>query len=210
MTEDDDVTGWDLVLGKRGDPDPFLGNRGSAVGKPGRFETAHDANALGIGLPRGKVRFVPTPVSRAALPITVSRRRGEEGASILEQVSTFVFEYHQSVLVVLAEEFEETGLRVEPVAEQDIEAAGLRSDDALNQPKCGRALILMRTQEFEIQQKPEPRPHELENHGAMIVLDPLLAIDREFALLTSRAAALVAAVDFVTVDDRQTMAVKGP
>ena len=151
MAENDDVTGWDLVLWQRGDPDPFFGNGGGAVGCEGRFEAAHDAHALGIGLPRGEVGFVPASVGRGALLETMRRRGGEEGPRVLEQIATFIFEDHQSVLVVLAEEFEETGLRVKTVAEQDIEAAGLRGDDALNQPERGRALILMRTQEFEIQ-----------------------------------------------------------
>jgi len=210
MAEEDDMPGGRLVFGERGDPDPFAGNGSGSAGWDVCFKTAHDANAMGIRVPRGEVGFVPAPVGGASLPVTKSRCRGEDGPRVLQQVSPLVFEHHERVFAMLAQEFEETGLRIEAVAQKDIEAARLCGDNPPHQTERGGALVVMGAEEFEIHQKPEAGADELEDHRPVIILDALLPIDGEFALLAVRAAALVTTVDFVAVHHRQTMAVKVP
>ena len=85
--------------------------------------------------------------------------------------------------MVPAQEFEEASLRIESIAQKDIETARLCGDDALNQAERGGALVVMGSEKFEIQQEPKARTDELKDHGPMIVLDALLPVNGEFALL---------------------------
>lgn len=198
VAEDDNMAGGDLVLGERGDPDPFCG----LAGRPFCFKTAHDANAVRIGIPGGEMRFVPALVRGGAFAVAKGWVGGEDGPRILQQIPAFVLQNHEGVFMVAAQKFEESGLRIESVAQKDVETPGLSGDDAVNQPQRGSPLVVMGAEEFEIQQQAEAGADELEDHGSMIILDTLLSIDGKFALLAVFTAALVTAVDFVAVYHR--------
>lgn len=198
VAEDDDMAGGDLVLGERGDPDPFCG----FAGRPFCFKAAHDTNSVRIGIPRGEMRFIPALVGGGAFAVAKGWVGGEDGPRIFQQIPAFVLQNHEGVFMVAAQEFEEPGLRIESVAQQDVETTGLSGDDALNQPQRGRPLVVMGPEEFKIQQQAEAGADELEDHGSMVILDTLLSIDGKFALLAVFTAALVTAVDFVAVYDR--------
>jgi len=94
---------------------------------------------------------------------------------------------------------------VEAVAEQDVEATGVRIENSLEQPQRRGALILMWAKQFEVEQEAETGANQLKDCGTVVVLRPRLAFDRDLARLTIRAAALVTAVDLVSIDRREAM-----
>ena len=49
----------------------------------------------------------------------------EESPRIFEHVAAVIFEDDQRVLVMPAQEFEEAGLRIEAIAQEDVETAGV-------------------------------------------------------------------------------------
>ena len=65
----------------------------------------------------------------------------------------------------------------------------------------------MRPEEFEIQQETKPRTDEQKDDGTMVVLDALLSVDGDLALLTLGAAAIITGVDLMAIDHGQPMAV---
>jgi len=113
------------------------------------------------------------------------------------------------MFVMSAQEFEQPGLRIEAVAQQDVEAAGMMIEDPLNQPHRRRAFIFLGPQQFKIQQEPEILTEQLKDDGPVVVLDALLAVDRDFALLAVLTAALVTVVDFMAIDHGETVTPDG-
>jgi len=160
------------------------------------FDAADDANFLWKGLPRGQVFDVPDLTGGLIPGESMLRAGREQGANINQEIPSFVFQHHDGMLVMPTEQLEYTRLGVKPIAQQDVETAGVCLDDALDQSHGGGALILMRSQHFKVEEEAKTRPHQLEDHGPMIILYPFLPIDDQLPRLAMFAATIITA-DFL-------------
>lgn len=130
---------------------------------------------------------------RGGMPLQLQRLLGShQGFGFREQLGLVGFEDGDEVFAMAVGKVYHRWPQVNGVGAQHIEKAGMVLHHTFEQAHCGAHLVLACPLQFQIQQQVEIPANELENHDAVVMLDPGLAADLKGALHAAGAAAVVA------------------
>ena len=101
------------------------------------------------------------------------------------------------------EQTERGGAQVDRVGAEHIKTAGMIFEHAGEQAQRGCDFVLLREHQFAVHHQAQLSAHQFEGHDAVVILDAFLSANLEPPLKAVVTAAMVAAVNFMAVDDGQ-------